>query len=217
MGVVDPEAVELLRAVRSQVTVALLSNGTTRLRRDLHVLGIDAEFDQIFNTAEIGVAKPATEVFEIVCDGLGVAATATAFVDDLHENVEGARRAGLHGARARRRRDDDAFPGRPRARPRRRLSSERRGSPERGPSPVPRRRDGHRVGHLDPHAEQGGTQGLAEVVGPQRARATASERVVHDELERPHVRDLEALHPAADEVPKWAATRSAVTSEQMAS
>jgi HAD superfamily hydrolase (TIGR01509 family) len=95
VGYVDLAAVALLRGVRSQVTVALLSNGTTRLRRDLHVLGIDAEFDQIFNTAELGVAKPSTEVFEIVCDGLGVATTAAAFVDDLHENVEGARRAGL--------------------------------------------------------------------------------------------------------------------------
>jgi putative hydrolase of the HAD superfamily len=95
VGVVDPDAIELLRDVRSQVTVALLSNGTTRLRRDLHVLGIDAEFDVIFNTAELGVAKPAPEVFAMACAELGVDAGATAFVDDLHENVDGARTAGL--------------------------------------------------------------------------------------------------------------------------
>ncbi len=95
VGTVDPIAVELLRRVRSQVTVALLSNGTTRLRRDLHVLGLDAEFDQIFNTAELGVAKPAPEVFTMVCGRLGVDADATAFVDDMEENVMGARTAGL--------------------------------------------------------------------------------------------------------------------------
>ena len=31
-------------------------------------------------------------------------------------------------------------------------------------------------------------KGLAEVVGPQRARGAAAERVVHHELERQHVR-----------------------------
>jgi putative hydrolase of the HAD superfamily len=95
VGLVDPDAVELVRRARSWCTVALLSNGTTRLRRDLHVLGIDEEFDHIFNTAELGVAKPAVEVFELVCSRLGVQAGAVAFVDDVEENVAGARAAGL--------------------------------------------------------------------------------------------------------------------------
>jgi putative hydrolase of the HAD superfamily len=96
VGIVDPAAVELLRSVRRSTTVALLSNGTTRLRRDLHVLGIDEEFDVVFNTAELGVAKPAVEVFELVVTRLGVTPTTTVFVDDMEENVAGARAAGLH-------------------------------------------------------------------------------------------------------------------------
>ncbi|HKY14509.1 MAG TPA: HAD-IA family hydrolase [Microthrixaceae bacterium] len=96
VGLVDPDAVALVRRVRSWFAVALLSNGTTRLRRDLHVLGIDDEFDQVFNTAELGVAKPAAEVYGIVCERLGLDAGEVAFVDDLEVNVHGARDAGLH-------------------------------------------------------------------------------------------------------------------------
>jgi putative hydrolase of the HAD superfamily len=95
VGTVDPDAVQLLREVRSHATVALLSNGTTRLRRDLHVLGIDTEFDQIFNTAELGVGKPSPEVFLTVCEQLGLDPTSVAFVDDLPENVDGARGVGI--------------------------------------------------------------------------------------------------------------------------
>jgi putative hydrolase of the HAD superfamily len=95
VGVVDPEMVAVLRALRRQVPVALLSNGTTRLRRDLHVLDLLDELDVVFNTAEIGLAKPDPAVFLHVCAELGSAPGRTAFVDDLEENVLGASTAGL--------------------------------------------------------------------------------------------------------------------------
>jgi HAD superfamily hydrolase (TIGR01509 family) len=98
VGRVDTEMLALLRSVRRSTTVALLSNGTTRLRRDLHVLDLLDEFDEIFNTAELGIAKPDPEVFRLVCDSLGVAPADALFVDDLPENVEGARTAGLRAA-----------------------------------------------------------------------------------------------------------------------
>lgn len=95
VGVVDQAMVELLRSVRTQVPVALLSNGTTRLRRDLHVLGIAQEFDVVFNTAEIGVAKPDEAVFRHVISVLGTSPQRTAFIDDLPANTEGAAALGL--------------------------------------------------------------------------------------------------------------------------
>jgi putative hydrolase of the HAD superfamily len=95
VGLVDTEMLGLLRQVRGHTTAALLSNGTTRLRRDLHVLDLLDEFDEIFNTAELGIAKPDPDVFRLVCDRLGVAPADALFVDDLAENVEGARAAGL--------------------------------------------------------------------------------------------------------------------------
>ena len=99
VGVVDPEMVAILRRLRRGLPVALLSNGTTRLRRDLHVLDLLDEFDVVFNTAEIGIAKPDPAVFRHVCSELGVEPGRTAFVDDLEKNVEGAASIGMHAHR----------------------------------------------------------------------------------------------------------------------
>ena len=95
VGMVDTEMLAVLRAVRRHCTAAVLSNGTTRLRRDLHTLDLIDEFDIIFNTAEIGIAKPDPAVFHLVLATLEVTVDDVVFIDDLVENVEGARTAGL--------------------------------------------------------------------------------------------------------------------------
>jgi putative hydrolase of the HAD superfamily len=95
VGVVDAQMLGVLRDVRRHATVALLSNGTTRLRRDLHVLDLLDEFDVVFNTAELGVAKPDPVVFRTVLDTLGVSPDAAVFVDDMPGNVAGAASVGM--------------------------------------------------------------------------------------------------------------------------
>ncbi len=99
IGHVDVEMLALLRAVRAQARTVVLSNGTTRLRRDLHALDLTDEFDEIHNTAEIGIAKPDPAVFHHVLDAERTAAADAVFVDDLPENVAGARAAGLRAHR----------------------------------------------------------------------------------------------------------------------
>lgn len=95
VGSVDTDMVAIVRRVRRQVPVALLSNGTTRLHDDLEMLDLLVEFDAVFNTAEIGVAKPDPGAFEHVLAELGVCASRAAFVDDLEANVAGARAVGM--------------------------------------------------------------------------------------------------------------------------
>lgn len=95
VGLVDTHMVEVLRSVRRHATVALLSNGTTRLRRDLQVLDLTDEFDIIFNTAELGVAKPDAAVYFQVLGELEVSAIEALFIDDLAANVEGAAAVGI--------------------------------------------------------------------------------------------------------------------------
>ena len=95
VGLVDTEMLAVVRTVRRQSTVALLSNATTRLRSDLHKLDLIDELDVIFNTAEIGIAKPDPDVFHHVLRELGIEADQALFVDDLAVNVEGARAAGI--------------------------------------------------------------------------------------------------------------------------
>lgn len=99
VGRVNAEMLHVVRAVRTHCPAALLSNGTSRLRRDLHALDLYDEFDVIFNSAELGVAKPDPEVFGMVLTGLGMDASRAVFIDDLPENVAGAAAAGLRAHR----------------------------------------------------------------------------------------------------------------------
>jgi len=94
-GEVIAEALALVRAARKQCFVALLSNATTRLEADLARLGLDAEFDAIFNSARLGVAKPDPVIFRRVLNELGH--QSAVFCDDTEENVAAARAAGLDG------------------------------------------------------------------------------------------------------------------------
>ncbi|GAB2854453.1 hypothetical protein GCM10027200_63480 [Lentzea nigeriaca] len=94
-GEVISEALALVRAARKQCFVALLSNATTRLEADLARLGLDAEFDAIFNSARLGVAKPDPAIFRRVLAELGY--ETAVFCDDSAENAQAASEAGLDG------------------------------------------------------------------------------------------------------------------------
>jgi putative hydrolase of the HAD superfamily len=95
-GRVDDAMVDLVGALREHVTVALLSNATDQLREHLaHHELVDA-FDVVFASAEIGLAKPDPAIYEHAAKVLGVVPEQCFFTDDRPENVEGARRAGMH-------------------------------------------------------------------------------------------------------------------------
>jgi putative hydrolase of the HAD superfamily len=54
-------------------------------------------FSALFCSCDLGVRKPAPEAFHRVAELIGVPPARIAFFDDLEENAEGARRAGLAG------------------------------------------------------------------------------------------------------------------------
>jgi len=93
-GEVNDAVLALVREVRRRAPVGLLTNGTSRLPHDLATLGISEEFDVIFNSAELGVAKPDVAVYEIVSSRLGVVPGRVFFADDSPAHIDGARRAG---------------------------------------------------------------------------------------------------------------------------
>jgi transcription antitermination factor NusB len=93
---IDLEVLDLVRALRAAgVPVALLSNASTRLFDDLERSGIEADFDAVVSSAEIGVTKPDPRAFEAAADQLGLAPERCLFVDDLDPNVSGARSCGM--------------------------------------------------------------------------------------------------------------------------
>lgn len=75
---------------------AFLSNGgpevMARVRAD-HPL--DARFDAIVISCEVGLAKPDPRIFRLCLKRLGLPAGAALFVDDRADNVEAAARVGL--------------------------------------------------------------------------------------------------------------------------
>ena len=92
---VDEDVVAVLREVRAagRAKLALFSNASTRLEEDLASRELHLEFDVIFNSARLGLAKPDPEAFLTVARLLKVAPQRCLFVDDTLPNVEGAREA----------------------------------------------------------------------------------------------------------------------------
>jgi putative hydrolase of the HAD superfamily len=79
---------------------AFLSNSgpevMARVRAD-HPL--EALFDAVVISCEVGLAKPDPRIFRLCLDRLGLSAAATLFVDDRADNVEGAASIGLRTLR----------------------------------------------------------------------------------------------------------------------
>ncbi|MCE6999393.1 HAD-IA family hydrolase [Saccharothrix sp. S26] len=94
-GEVIGEALDLVRSVRRRCRVALLSNATDRLPRDLAALGLDREVDAVVSSARIGVAKPAPEAFRRALRVLQHSPSGTLFCDDNAVNVAAARTVGI--------------------------------------------------------------------------------------------------------------------------
>lgn len=70
--------------------------------------GVAQAFDSIFASHQIGLRKPERAAFEHICNALAVAPEAILFFDDLLENVEAARAAGLQGVHVRSPQDVEA-------------------------------------------------------------------------------------------------------------
>jgi glucose-1-phosphatase len=81
--------------------VAILSNTNQPHSRIMRQKGIFDNFDHIYLSHLIGIRKPELAVFEHVLKQLDSKAEETLFIDDTPENVEGAKKAGMHTILAR--------------------------------------------------------------------------------------------------------------------
>lgn len=90
--------VEYVRALKQVYTVGLLSNvGKGVVER----LFSDDErrelFDEVVLSSVVGMVKPFPEIFLYTAARLGVAPGECLMIDDLSDNIEGARTAGMQG------------------------------------------------------------------------------------------------------------------------
>lgn len=93
----DAALVDYVRALRPRYRTALLSNAWDDLRAVLtQLLCIDDAFDELIISAEVGLVKPDPRIYQLAVERLGIAPHEAVFVDDLEQNVVGARQTGLH-------------------------------------------------------------------------------------------------------------------------
>lgn len=70
--------------------IAILSNATTGLRKELQDLGIHQHIDEIIISGEIGFQKPHKEAFDVVFQKLNVLPQEVVFIDDAPKSLEKA-------------------------------------------------------------------------------------------------------------------------------
>jgi putative hydrolase of the HAD superfamily len=92
-----PPNVALARRLRPAYRTAILSNADLSLRGRLRELGIHDLFDTVVSSAEEGVAKPETEIYQRAAARIGLAPEACLFVDDAEANVRAAEAIGMRG------------------------------------------------------------------------------------------------------------------------
>ncbi len=92
--------VDYLRALRPHCKIGLLSNANDDLRQVLIDRWEIADlFDGMIISSEVGLLKPDPRIYRLAVECLGVQPEEAVFLDDMPENVEGARAAGLRAIR----------------------------------------------------------------------------------------------------------------------
>ena len=90
-AVVDATLLQLSDELRAAgLTTAVLTNGTDTIPAEIDALGIRDRFDAIFNSADIGFAKPDVRAFNHVLRALDVVAEDVFFTDDSESKLAGA-------------------------------------------------------------------------------------------------------------------------------
>ncbi|WP_249151515.1 HAD family phosphatase [Bradyrhizobium liaoningense] len=96
----DPAMLEIAERLRGYVDVAVLTNNTELVVDHIDVLCPELRplfGSRLYASARFRAAKPDVACYRRCLAALGARPEAVLFVDDLAENVAGAREAGLHG------------------------------------------------------------------------------------------------------------------------
>jgi HAD superfamily hydrolase (TIGR01509 family) len=92
---VEPPLLTVVREVRERgLATALLSNADGYWSPPGEWDGL---FDVVVVSGDVGLAKPAAEIYRLTAERLGLATSECVFVDDLAINVRGAAAAGMVG------------------------------------------------------------------------------------------------------------------------
>jgi putative hydrolase of the HAD superfamily len=100
-GEVRPAMVEALRRCHDRLKTALLTNNFVvpgaggQALPDGPMAGLADLFDVVIESSKVGVRKPDTAIYELVCRELGIEPREAVFLDDLGGNLKPARAMGM--------------------------------------------------------------------------------------------------------------------------
>ena len=97
VGIANTELIEYARGLRPRYRTGILSNSFVGAReREQAAYGFEDLVDEIVYSHEAGMAKPDPRIYALACERLGARPGETVFLDDVEQNVAGAREAGIH-------------------------------------------------------------------------------------------------------------------------
>jgi len=94
-GVLNNEVLDILIAIRKKVPVALITNGSDKLKEDLEALGVTDHFEHIIYSSELGFAKPKKEIFEHALKKFNLKSEDAFFIDDSKSHTDAASKMGM--------------------------------------------------------------------------------------------------------------------------
>ena len=91
------DVVDALQALEARFPLALITNGASDTQRSsLQQFGLEARFNPLVVSAEVGLMKPDVAIFEVVADKLGMESADILHVgDSLRLDVAGAKASGM--------------------------------------------------------------------------------------------------------------------------
>jgi len=94
-GAIDRKVLSLLKGRESSIKLVLVTNATSRLRRDLEALGLLEFFHAIVNSSQVGAKKPSEQIFRTALAQAGTVPERALFIDDTPSNIAAATSLGI--------------------------------------------------------------------------------------------------------------------------
>ncbi|MGM0845208.1 MAG: HAD family hydrolase [Bacillota bacterium] len=95
----NPQTLHLINSVKSEVKVAIITNGSTqRQKGKITNTSLNDCFDIVIISEESGFSKPDNRIFQLALNKLNVKPEAALFVgDDIEKDIGGCQNAGIRG------------------------------------------------------------------------------------------------------------------------
>jgi putative hydrolase of the HAD superfamily len=93
-----PEMIAVVRHLRGKVGLGCITNNVARDEAPrTRTAGIDAQalFDVVVESAKVGLRKPEPRIYQLTCELLGIEPREAVFLDDIGQNLKGARALGM--------------------------------------------------------------------------------------------------------------------------